>query len=93
MTRVRMIATISGTRNGVSWPPTGGYVELPDGEAEELIRNEQAIAAPRETKVERATKPADDVESRDVKAEAQPAEGKAVSPDAPPKTTARRPNK
>lgn len=33
-----MIAGISGTRNGVDWPPVGGSVDVPDAEAADLIR-------------------------------------------------------
>lgn len=35
--RVRMKVTISGTRDGQSWPERGGFVDLPDSEAEQLI--------------------------------------------------------
>lgn len=35
--RVRMKAALSGTRDGVAWPPAGGCVDLPDEEATHLV--------------------------------------------------------
>ncbi|AEM87084.1 hypothetical protein [Streptomyces violaceusniger] len=35
--KVRMKATISGTRDGEPWPQRGGVVDLPKEEAEHLI--------------------------------------------------------
>ena len=35
--RVRMKATLSGTRDGAEWPERGGTVDLPDDEAAHLI--------------------------------------------------------
>jgi hypothetical protein len=35
--KVTMLASISGLRDGVPWPARGGQIELPAGEAEELI--------------------------------------------------------
>ncbi|MFD9225347.1 hypothetical protein ACFWDI_36305 [Streptomyces sp. NPDC060064] len=35
--RVRMKASLSGTRDGVDWPKAGGSIELPDDEAEHLV--------------------------------------------------------
>lgn len=35
--RVRMKVTISGTRNGETWPERGGIKELPDGEAKYMV--------------------------------------------------------
>lgn len=35
---VRMLVGISGTRDGVDWPPRGGTVALPDDEAAALVR-------------------------------------------------------
>ncbi len=34
--RVKMLHEISGTRDGVDWPPIGGEVDLPDEEGAEL---------------------------------------------------------
>ena len=50
--RVRMLIGISGTRNGVDWPPVGGEIELPDVEAEHMVAVGQAV--PVEQPVERA---------------------------------------
>lgn len=43
--QVRMKVTISGTRDGQPWPPRGELVDLPDGEAEQMIRGGLAGAA------------------------------------------------
>ena len=37
MARVKMLVGISGTRNGQDWPPRGGEIALPDGEAGDLV--------------------------------------------------------
>lgn len=44
---------IQGSRNGVRWPDVGGVVDLPDGEANDLIAQDFAV------KVGAATKSAD----------------------------------
>lgn len=36
-TRVRLIADITGTRNGAPWPPPGSIVDLPAAEAVDLL--------------------------------------------------------
>lgn len=43
--RVRMNVTVSGTRDGESWPPKGGLIDLSQDEAEGLIANRIATAA------------------------------------------------
>lgn len=35
--RVRMLVTITGTRDGLFWPPVGDTVDLPDEEAAKVI--------------------------------------------------------
>lgn len=50
--QVRMRKHITGTRNGVEWPPVGGVVEVPDHEAADLIlagHAEEAADAPTTT--------------------------------------------
>jgi hypothetical protein len=42
--RVVLAADISGTRDGKSWPPRGTELELPDDEAQGLVRNGSAVA-------------------------------------------------
>lgn len=42
---VRLLAQISGTRNGADWPIPGSVVDLPDGEASDLIASGQAVDA------------------------------------------------
>lgn len=41
--RVTMRGDISGTRDGVDWPARGGFVDLPDDEAAQLVANGMAI--------------------------------------------------
>lgn len=36
--KVVMAAAISGTRDGVEWPPFGGTIDLPELEAREMVR-------------------------------------------------------
>lgn len=48
---VRMKVSISGTRNGVDWPPIGSTVSLPDTEAADMVS--AGLAAPVE--IETAT--------------------------------------
>ncbi|MGW6418842.1 hypothetical protein [Streptomyces sp. NPDC055055] len=61
--RVRMKATLSGTRDGEPWPERGGIVDLSDDEAQHLIRagiaeEDQTESAPEsEPEVETATAP------------------------------------
>lgn len=40
--KVRLLAQISGARDGQPWPPAGTFVTVSDDEAETLIRNGQA---------------------------------------------------
>lgn len=42
--KVRMIAHVSGTRNGAEWPAPGGEIVVPDLEGAELCAN--GLAAP-----------------------------------------------
>jgi hypothetical protein len=64
---VKMLAQITGTREGVAWPAAGGRVELPDREAAKLC--EAGLAMP-------VRSDEDDVEKRGkakAKAKAKPA--------------------
>jgi hypothetical protein len=36
--QVRMKVTLSGTRDGETWPPRGELVDLPDAEATHMVR-------------------------------------------------------
>jgi hypothetical protein len=40
--QIELLATISGTRNGVDWPERGSVIELPVDEAENMIANKLA---------------------------------------------------
>ncbi|MFF5891185.1 hypothetical protein ACFY72_20740 [Streptomyces globisporus] len=35
--RIRMKVGLSGTRNGVDWPPAGEVTDIPTGEAQHLV--------------------------------------------------------
>ncbi|MGW1119258.1 hypothetical protein ACWD5B_19455 [Streptomyces tanashiensis] len=69
--RVRMRTKISGTRDGQDWPDKGGEIDLPDDEAEQLIRygaaetvtESEGAPAPEEPDEETATAP-DTAETR-----------------------------
>lgn len=37
--KVRLAVQMSGTRDGVAWPPVGSVVELPDDEADAMIQS------------------------------------------------------
>jgi hypothetical protein len=59
MARVKMIVGMSGTRDGVDWPPRGGELDVPADEAADLVRAGYAVAvesAPESAAVD--TKPA-----------------------------------
>lgn len=43
---ITMTTQITGTRNGEDWPPVGATINLPDGEAADLIAAGYAEAAP-----------------------------------------------
>ena len=54
--RVKMLRTISGTRNGAAYPPPGEVMELgPDDTGEDLTRNGYAELV-REPVIERAVR-------------------------------------
>ncbi|MFB7866994.1 hypothetical protein [Streptomyces sp. NPDC056069] len=60
--RVRMKVKISGTRDGAEWPDKGDTLDVPDDEAEQLIRygaaEELAVEVDKDADVETATAPA-----------------------------------
>jgi hypothetical protein len=41
--KVKMIASITGTRDGHDWPAAGETVELPDAEARDLVASGLAV--------------------------------------------------
>jgi hypothetical protein len=41
--RVRLIGTMTGTRDGKDWPPIGGEIDLPADEAIALVGNRMAV--------------------------------------------------
>lgn len=46
MARIRMLVRVTGTRNGMSWPDIGGVVDVPEDEAIQHIRMNNAVPAP-----------------------------------------------
>jgi len=44
MARVKMITRVSGTRDGVDWPPRGGELDVPANEAADLVAAGYAVA-------------------------------------------------
>ena len=83
ITRVTMLARISGTRNGAEWPLVGEDIDVPAGEAADLIRSHLAKPAPepveRAVVVEPTERATDDEPSERAVVE-EPAE-KAISPE------------
>lgn len=61
MARYVMLVSLSGTRNGVDWPPRGGVVDLPESEGAKYVRG--GIA--RRVGVESATSPASETAALD----------------------------
>lgn len=62
---VKLVGEITGTRNGVLWPPVGHLIELPDDEAVRLIDTRMAVpAVDPEAAVERAVRDERAVEKR-----------------------------
>lgn len=60
--RVRLAVQMSGTRDGVAWPGVGSVVELPDDEAESMLRSGMARATDDSDVPENAVSVPDDVE-------------------------------
>lgn len=59
--QIEMRLRVSGTRDGVDWPAPGETVDLPDGEAAQLIEDGAAIpAAPVDDAPRRARRKAED---------------------------------
>jgi hypothetical protein len=52
--RVKLLVTISGSRDGADWPPRGSEVDLPAAEAADYIAAGYAVAVTVD-KAERAT--------------------------------------
>lgn len=44
---IKMLAKITGTRNGIDWPEIGETYELPDDEADQLVSQKLAKYAPK----------------------------------------------
>jgi hypothetical protein len=64
--RVRLLGDISGTRDGVNWPPRGSEIDLPDDEAAGLCGQGMAVpVVDLEADVEQAVQPTEAVEARE----------------------------
>ncbi|MET7479539.1 hypothetical protein ABZT17_34970 [Streptomyces sp. NPDC005648] len=96
--KIRMKTTVSGSRNGVPWPPRGGTVELPDDEAASMCAAGMAEPLADDEDVETATEP-DDAETRALTTETaaavtqsapDPAPKAEPAKTAPAKTTAKK---
>jgi hypothetical protein len=61
--RVKMKVDMSGTRDGVPWPPRGTPIDLPEAEALQYLNADMAVPAGEEPP-QTATMPTDDVETR-----------------------------
>jgi hypothetical protein len=77
--QVKLIAQISGTRNGEDWPAPGELVALPDDEAASLIQNGFAID-PDASDEETSTAPDGDVETATPPAKKSAAKKTAANP-------------
>lgn len=56
--KLRMKTRIEGTRNGLRWPEAGGIVDLPEGEALDLLSEglaDRVIEEPEAAKPQKAT--------------------------------------
>ena len=62
--RIKMIAQLSGFRDGAEWPVVGGELEVPDAEGALLCANGQASPVAVAPKVERAVAPAAEKRAR-----------------------------
>jgi hypothetical protein len=72
--KVKMIASITGTRNGQDWPAAGETVDLPDAEARDLVAG--GLAVELDKKATAAVETAA-VEAPETAAEAKPRARKA----------------
>lgn len=70
--KVRLTGSMSGTRDGVDWPPRGSTIDLPDDEAIALCQNGMAVPVPADD-VRTAVADQAVVESRALTSEAAPA--------------------
>lgn len=61
---VVLTGTLTGTRNGVEWPPRGSVMELPVDEAASLIKGGMARPVVVDDPVETAVADVTEVESR-----------------------------
>jgi hypothetical protein len=41
--KVKTLGQISGTRDGKEWPPSGSVLDLPEGEARDLVKSGMAV--------------------------------------------------
>jgi hypothetical protein len=55
--KIRLRVDVSGTRNGVPWPPRGSVIDLPDDEAVQYCAGGMAIPVAEPEPVETAVDP------------------------------------
>lgn len=65
--RVRLLVDVSGTRDGLPWPPRGNEVNLPDDEARQMVEALQAIPVSTHRSAETAVAADPTVEQREVR--------------------------
>lgn len=53
--RIKMLISVSGTRDGADWPPVGGEIDLPGDEAADLC--DAGYATPVKARAETAAAP------------------------------------
>ncbi|MER5892282.1 hypothetical protein [Streptomyces sp. NPDC001876] len=71
--RVRMKVTLSGTRDGVDWPPKGEHVDLPKDEAAHMVAAGLATADTESAPdVEEATAPEPETSTPSARRRSQP---------------------
>lgn len=79
--KILLTTTISGTRDGIEWPPAGSTIDLPDIEAEAMVAGRLARKVTDDTDTT-PTPPADN-----------PADGTDGDPDAAAKPVGRKTTK
>lgn len=63
--KIRMKVAVSGTRNGVPWPPRGAVLDVDDNEGAQLCAGGMAEPVP-DDQVETAVPSTEDVETREL---------------------------
>lgn len=64
--KIKMLMRIAGSRNGVRWPEAGTVVDLPEGEANDLVSQgiAEVVKAEKREAAKAETRPAKRAETR-----------------------------